>query len=270
MTLDPNAKGFSLVNALACAQASALAYDPPPGAIRFDSELAHVLVIEGDVRVIAPRGTACIRDFITDAKYRRRKIGDGCEIHEGFDDGVESIYGPVFDYLKSAPPKPLYFMGHSYGGALAVRLADLWDQRRAIRGEVDYIQGVYTVGQPRLYNRTAANKYDARLRDRTIRIVFEEDIVARIPLYPPPLICNLHAPYWHCGQEIFLPVNGGFVPSPSLLQLAISDVTGLYRAWRLRGIPGLVEDPFDDHAVAKNYVDRLEQLQPATTQEVTP
>jgi hypothetical protein len=260
ITLDPNAKGFSLVNALACAQASEMAYDPPlVGVTRIDSNLAHAIIIESAAaRAVAVRGTYCPVDFITDAKCWRKRLGDGVEIHAGFDDGVNSIYNKLVFALAPLPPKPTFFLGHSYGGACAVRFADLWDQRRALRGDVDTIAGIYTVGQPRLYNRAGAAKYDARLGTRTIRLVFEEDMVARIPLYPPPAICHLHSPYWHCGQEVFLPVTGGYILGPSLPQLFVSDVLGLYDAYRRQGVLGLIDDPLADHAVAKNYLARLQ------------
>lgn len=266
--LDPNAKDFSLVNALACAQASELAYNPPLiGATRIDSALAHVLVIEGDARLVAFRGTACMADFITDAKYCRKKIGSGFEVHEGFEEGVVSIESQLNQLLSGLPEKPLYFAGHSYGGACAVRFADLWEQRCTLQKRPDNIAGVYTAGQPRLYNRPAAASYDLRLGPRTFRLVFQEDIVARMPLFPPPAICHLHVPYWHCGQEIFLPNGGGYIPSPTLLQLGLSDFIGLYRAYRLRGIIGAIDDPLADHAVAKNYVAALTALRPTPSLE---
>jgi hypothetical protein len=261
ITLDLNTKGFSLINALACAQVSEMAYDPPAiGVQRVDTELAHAIIIESDVaRAVGFRGTDCPVDFITDAKCWRKCLGDGVEIHAGFDDGVNSIYNKLVSALVNLPPKPTFFLGHSYGGAGAVRFADLWDQRRQLRGEVDIIAGVYTVGQPRIYNQTGASKYDARLGSRTFRIVYEEDAVARVPLYPPPIICHLHSPYWHCGEEVFLPVTGGCILGPSLRQLLISDVLGLYSAYRRQGVLGLIDDPLADHAVAKNYLGRLQE-----------
>jgi len=260
ITLDLNAKGFSLTNALACAQLSAMAYDPPAiGITRCDSDLAHAIIIEAELaRLVGFRGTACPVDFITDAKCWRKKLSDGSEVHTGFDDGVLSIYSDLVSKLKDLPPKPTFFGGHSYGGACAVRFADLWNQRQAQRGEVDTIAAIYTAGQPRLYNRIAAANYDARLGSRTFRLVFEEDAVARIPLYPPPMVLHLHSPYWHCGQEVFLPVTGGYILGPSLTQLFFSDVLGLYSAYRRRGVLGLIDDPLADHAVAKNYLARLQ------------
>ncbi len=79
----------------------------------------------------------------------------------------------------------------------------------------------------------------------------------------PPVICNFHSPYWHVGQEIFLPSTGGYIAAPSLIQLLASDAWGLYRAYRRQGILGLIDDPFADHAVAKNYLSALTQLQEA-------
>lgn len=262
--LDPNAKGFSLVNALAGAQVSAMAYDPPPTVTRIDSELAHAIIIDGDATLVGFRGTACRRDFITDAKYARKGIPTG-QVHIGFDEGVISVYWQLVKELCERPGKPMYFFGHSYGGACAVRFADLWNFRQQHRGEVDTIAGVYTYGQPRVYNRPAAMSYDSRLGSRTFRAVFHEDLVARIPLYPPPAIFHLLSPYWHCGQEIFLPSTGGYDTSPSLKQLLASDVRGLYHALKMRGLPGLIEDPIEDHAVAQNYVAAFTALQPSTT-----
>jgi pimeloyl-ACP methyl ester carboxylesterase len=259
--LDPNARGFSLVNALAGAQVSAMAYDPPPTVTRIDSVIAHAIIIDGDSTIVGCKGTDCRRDFITDAKYARRKILTG-ECHIGFNEGAISIWWQLVKALQEREGKPVYFFGHSYGGGLSIRLADLWQWRRGMRGEVDNVAGVYTYGQPRVYDRPAAASYDSRLGSRTFRAVFHEDAVARLPLYPPPAILHLLAPYWHCGQEIFLPVGGGYDTSPSLRQLLESDAHGLYHALKVRGLLGLVEDPIDDHAVAKNYVAAFTALQP--------
>lgn len=262
ITIDPHANGFSLINALAGAQVSAMAYDPPPTVERIDSDLAHIIIIDGDSTLVGCRGTCCRRDFITDAKYARRRISTG-EMHLGFDEGVTSIVWQVVTALRAREGKPVWFMGHSYGGGLAVRLADLWNQRQRARGEVDNIGGVYTYGQPRLYDQMAALHYDLRLRPRTFRAVFHEDLVARIPLFPPPALFHLLAPYWHCGQEIFLPVTGGYDTSPSLSQLLRSDVRGLWEAFRQRGLIGALEDPIEDHAISQNYVAAFTALQPA-------
>ncbi len=242
---------FDLDMARRCLQASADAYVVTPSV---DSVLAHVHVKAGnDVVIVAFRGTANIRDWITDFECEPVDLWDGIKVHDGFWTAVQTVIRPLKDLLSGSitPPK-LYLTGHSLGSALAMLCAWLLE-----RGEFP-VEGVYTFGGPRVGNGSFARVYNgegARTKDedeeektglgeRTWRFVNEEDIVPRVP--------GLLAGYRHAGQEVFFPSLGGAMRmNPPIWLKAINDLVGAYQEWK-QGRFALLAD----HAV-REYMGRL-------------
>jgi len=251
-----SAKAFDLDNARACARASADAYRQET--ICGSATDTHCLIGEApDCLIIAFRGTNSIRNWVTDAEFERTILVSGVDgtcskIHKGFEAALNSVIEQLINRLGGCSRfvyqncKPLFITGHSLGGALAI-LAALELQRNGLP-----IAQVYTFGQPRVGNGDFKRRYEASLGDRTFRVVYEEDIVARIPHFP-----GWRDPYRHVGMEVFLPAFGigEMVINPSLWYLLASDAWGIYRAWCISKFAGAL-DPIHDHHVG-NYVSAL-------------
>jgi hypothetical protein len=265
LKLDPTLFGFSWPNARACAERCAAAYGQTQRSlyqmgvagqfvVNHDTDTEAVVINEdppspgfgatGNCISVAFRGSSCLRDWIQDFKARQEQpkvellqdyAGVFAEIHQGFEQDVESIREDLLAAIRSlgapaptpaagsgrAVPEsgvPIFVTGHSKGAAEAVLFA-LELQRQKFP-----IAGVYTFGQPRVGNRAFANLYNQTLYEETFRVVNQNDIVPRVP--------GLLMGYKHCGQEIFLPVGGGWDENPSLFTTLFSDALGLWGAYR--------------------------------------
>jgi len=251
------AKEFDLVNARTCVHFAAVSYQG--ATISIPETDTHCVISEAaDCIIIAFRGSVSIRNWITDAEFERTILvsavdGTCSKVHRGFERALNSIWEKLYAALGGCTVfnvqncKPIFVTGHSLGGALAI-LAALSLDRNGFQ-----IAQVYTFGQPRVGNGDFKKRYDAVLGDKTFRIVYEEDIVARIP----------HLPDWgdlyrHVGTEIFQPATtGGRVVNPSSWFLLKSDLWGIYRAFILRHCEGAAEPMWDHHI--NNYAAALNE-----------
>ncbi len=189
---------------------------------------ARALVVlddDGDI-IVAFKGSSTPRDFLQDTKFMMRRPDWSLDafpalIHGGFLEDFDAIAGAVIGQVKNClaahPQARLYVTGHSLGGALAI-LGALEFHRQKLT-----VAGVYTFGQPRVGNAVFRTIYDTALREVTHRIVNQNDIVPRTP--------GWLLGYRHCGQEVFLPVGGGWWSNPSWGRKLVSDVIGLYGAY---------------------------------------
>lgn len=230
-----NQPGFVLGNARVLAGASQAAYGagnyaetPHVVAYAKNQSSAHMLVWEyADCTVVAFRGTAALRDWITDAEFPLRPLpGSGGRVHAGFLAAVESVRGDLMAGLRGGPamtwgqavPAPMVLTGHSLGGALAVLAAWFLQQ------EGFAVHSVYTFGQPRVGDRAFAAAYQTELGERTYRVVNQNDIVPRVP--------GVLLGYRHAGELPFVNALGELVMNPSWVGRVVSDAVGLYRAYR--------------------------------------
>ena len=244
---------FDKANAAMCVAECASVYNDRPS-VSCEATDTRALVVElPDCRIVAFRGSKSLKNWITDAQLWRRLLteeanGDKVEVHHGFLDAYESIIADLTAYLRQpGDVRPLFITGHSLGGALAI-LAALELKRQGFP-----IAQVYTFGQPRVGNAAFKRLYEYSLGASTFRVVYQEDIVARIPHLPA-----FHDPYQHVGTEVFLPAFGfgDIIFNPSWLRLLISDACGLYRAWRAGSVPALLDDVLADHHI-NNYQNAL-------------
>lgn len=234
VTFDIQSTGFSLTNAKACAEASRLAYVSEP---TIASDLNHLIILEQEeATIVAFRGTANFRDAITDLECRRE-----CHIHSGFKKAFESIAIALVEKLCDRPiAKPLFFAGHSLGGAQAVLAAWFFHDH--------YPQAqCYTFGQPRVGDSKFAGMCKERFGDRHWRLVNEEDIVPRLPGYLMG--------YRHSGQEAFFPSLGGMRFGSPLWMKLLSDIYGTYLDFRANHEVAQLRD----HAVNR-YIARLNSI----------
>jgi len=88
----------------------------------------------------------------------------------------------------------LWITGHSLGGALAVLAAE------NLSAQGVEIQGVYTYGQPRVGDSKFAKNFDLRMKNKTYRFVYDEDVVPRVP--------SALQGYCHVGTECYLDREG--------------------------------------------------------------
>ena len=230
--MEPS-EAFDLGLAQRCAGACALAYREST----IDSELAHartvpVLTSSGEqTTLIAFKGTGSLRDWLTNLKVDFVDLGI-CKVHAGFWRAAQSLIGQVLTLAQTSNPAPVIVTGHSLGAALAIETA-----RLLVRlGRP--VEAVYTFGGPRVGNAGFAALYNEVLKDKTFRVVHEEDIVPRLPFW--------HWGYRHVGHEAYLPATGSrIVMDPKLpVQLAL-DAVGLWSDWR----NGNLGSAFTDHRI---------------------
>jgi len=125
-------------------------------------------------------------------------------LHKGFVEAVDSVMPDIQAVIASrgADEQPLFFTGHSMGGALA-NIAAL----RALEADIQ-ATAVYTFGGPRAGGQSFFNAYTPKLGDRTFRLVRGHDIV---PTVPPSIAGNFR----HVGRILQCPHRSTFEGSPS-------------------------------------------------------
>lgn len=153
---------------------------------------------EGD-SVIAIRGTASLRDGLTDANFGLSGGQNGNMVHAGFNKTFYTMKPQIEKFVQANIRDKIngtvHLVGHSLGGALATLTAD-W-----IKVEYSLPVKLYTFGSPRVglsgFSQAATNRMD-----KIYRCTHGADPVAQVPLWP-----FSHAPYK--GQEIRLDSGQG-------------------------------------------------------------
>ena len=274
LPLDPIVRKFTWANVRACAERCAGAYAAEtgctglgPGHIVTNARTDTLALVmdEGTCLSVAFRGSRNLRDWIQDFKALRKHPRVGLtwsykyevegEVHEGFLENVESVVedlihtiaGLIQPRLVDKSVVPIFVTGHSKGAAECTLFA-----LELVRQGFN-VAGVYPIESPRLFNAAGARLYNAAtmtnglsLRDITFRIVNQNDIVPRVPLWTMG--------YRHCGQLVFLETWQGWSLNPGLWYQLASDVLGLYGAWRHKGDVLLA-----DHSLA-NVQQRIQMI----------
>ena len=183
---------------------------------------AHALVRDmGEFCLLALRGTAEPRDWITDAEFDLHPTPFGW-IHRGFWESSSEMAAALANWQ---PGKPVVLAGHSLGGAQSVVLAGLLAQRMAILA-------AYTFGQPRVGDSTWRQRF-AELRIPLFRFVNEIDIVSRVP--------GVAVGYSHAGNLIYLSASGKPRTNPGLGWRLLHDLRAIWADVRRRKL-GLLAD----------------------------
>lgn len=155
------------------------------------------------------------------------------KVHRGFKREVDDLW-PMLEEILTPNRQPLWFCGHSLGGAMATICAG-----RCILSHIPSDpKELYTFGSPRVGDK----RYVNYVRLNYYRWVNNNDIVTRVP---PPWLG-----YRHAGQEIYLNRNG-----------RIRKLTGWGRTsdrWHgtLRGLLGWKVDALADHKI-HSYIDAI-------------
>jgi triacylglycerol lipase len=135
-----------------------------------------------------------IEDWITDFNA----VQSATHLHTGFQDAVETVWPVIQTAIanRPAPGQPLFFTGHSLGGALAIIAAG-----RAAREPNVQTTVVYTFGSPRTGGSAFFDSYG--LGESTFRLIHGTDIV---PTVPPALPGD----YRHVGRSVQCQTDGLF------------------------------------------------------------
>ena len=187
--------------------------------------------------VIACRGTQASEwnDIRADAKVSSVLSETVGRVHRGFKREVDDLW-PMLETALMCNQQPLWFCGHSLGGAMATICAG-----RCLLSHIDSNpQRLFSFGSPRVGN----PRYIQYTNLDHLRYVNNNDIVTRVP------------PVWfgyrHCGSEIYLDRAG---------QIRKSGFTGKARDRWIGFWRGLLNgkiDPFDDHSIHQ-YISVLAQ-----------
>ena len=155
------------------------------------------------------------------------------KVHRGFKNEVDRIW-PHMEEALAENKKPLWFCGHSLGGAMANICAN--------RCTLSYIesepQELYTYGSPRI----GCKKYVSHVEIKHHRWVNNNDIVTRMP----PVFMG----YRHNGVEKYIDRNGRLVKLNGWKRVSdrIQGLMSGFRRFRL--------DYLSDHS-APYYIDQI-------------
>jgi triacylglycerol lipase len=187
--------------------------------------------------VIACRGTEANEwnDIRADARASSVLSETVGRVHRGFKREVDDLW-PMLETALMCNQQPLWFCGHSLGGAMATICAG-----RCLLSHIDSNpERLFSFGSPRVGN----PRYTQYTKLDHLRYVNNNDIVTRVP------------PAWfgyrHCGSEIYLDRRG---------QIRKSGFAGKTRdrwigVWR-----GLLKgkiDPLEDHSIHQ-YINAIGQ-----------
>ncbi len=150
--------------------------------------------------VVAFRGTTDRTDARTDFRIHTNKVEvegykSPVRVHEGFYNAFQSVKAPLESLLvktgmTETGAKPIYFTGHSLGGALALVASAVFGGTKILGNR---IAAVYTYGAPRVGEREFSNIVKAP----HYRVINLGDA---IPLIPP----NWLTGYAHTGMPMML------------------------------------------------------------------
>ena len=192
---------------LAYQQPEAVAAALPDAKVTFvDRDDSQAYIIETDAHTaVAFRGTQVfsglsVADIASNLWIRRKPWPPG-KVHRGYREAILDIAHEI-NVVLHAPKRPIYFTGHSMGGALATLASTLSTGPTA----------AYTFGAPRVGNRA----FVAALRN-LYRFVHADDIA---PKYPLPI------GYLHGGEAWHLTEDGALIKGGSVFDQLIIPFTG--------------------------------------------
>ncbi|MBE9638203.1 S8 family serine peptidase [Salipiger mangrovisoli] len=181
-------RGFSWKAAYALVSACRLSYEPTAESRRV---LGQVWRVQGRVfragstegllamgprsAVIAFRGTQGLADWMSNLQIPpAHSAAFGAAVHSGFLAAYATVAHLVDRAVQEAGGRTLWFTGHSLGGAIAVIAAAHHRARHPA--------GVVTFGQPRMLSDGAAGFMTSAFGSSYVRVVNDDDVVARIPI----------------------------------------------------------------------------------------
>jgi triacylglycerol lipase len=230
-----------LLRSLALAELALIAYNDEAEARRAGEAIGfpHIRFLEQDGAqayefrnqhdiVLACRGTELNEwnDIQADANAVMSVLGAIGSVHSGFHSEVEVLW-PLLEEILRGNALPIWFCGHSLGGAMATICAYRCKTSKLTLDPRE----LHTFGSPRV----GCKRYVRHAEITHYRWVHNNDIVTRVP----PIWLG----YRHCGNEIYLDRKG-----------RISKLTGIFRSrdrWRglLAGLFRWELDWLSDHSM---------------------
>ncbi|QDT03913.1 Lipase (class 3) [Rubripirellula lacrimiformis] len=185
--------------------------------------------------VIACRGTEPNEwnDVRADANAAAVLAETAGKVHRGFKQEVDDLW-PMLETALINNDQPLWFCGHSLGGAMATICSG-----RCFLSHIDSNpEQLFTYGSPRVGDRRYINFVSLD----HFRFVNNNDIVTRVP----PILMG----YRHCGREVYLNRDG------KIRKLGM--IARRRDRWKgfLRGLTRWKIDHFADHSI-HNYIDAI-------------
>ena len=225
---DVNTTRYNGENALVLADCASLVYKPEAEIKQaitgtwkfkkftyFSGESTQAFIAGNEsIIIVSFRGTEILKlaDIKSDIKLILTETGIALlpgKVHAGFKDALHEVWGGMLATIKGFQDnkQSVWFCGQSLGGALAtLAVAEF------IGNEKNSINGLYTLGQPRVGNAKFAGQFDRMIGDRCFRFVNNNDIVPQLPLWSPML------QYTHIGNLIYLDSEGKLNDSTPLVK----------------------------------------------------
>ena len=203
---------------------------------------------KGRFGILVFRGSSDLYDWITNLDIKMTRWSGGGEVHEGFVKSLKVVWPKISQRLRSAA-QPVYVVGHSLGGALAVMAALRLKEK---------VKAVYTFGAPRLGNLEFVKTADGM---KIYRVVNHLDVVPTVP----PSFKLLE--FRHAGQLHYMTHDGRMWVNPDEKRVSEDkrqELKGSQRQDERRWY-----DPpenLSDHAPV-NYVAQLEKLMKTATED---
>lgn len=156
-----------------------------------------VVISHGDLMLVAFRGTDDSEDWVKNFNFVPTKTEWGY-VHGGFNDAIEELWPEVIATIRTMRDReqPIWFVGHSLGGAMAVLGA------AKLKHEGVEPAGVVTFGQPPLGYGSFTEKITSFLGGPVIRFVNHVDAVVEVQT--PLLALSLE----HIGKQLYFDTTG--------------------------------------------------------------
>lgn len=195
------------------------------------------------------RGSAEIRDWLTNAEFLMAPWEGGGRVHAGYRRAFVSVQKRLEDALHGLPEScPLFFAGHSLGGAMATLTAS-WRKPAA----------AYTFGSPYVGDGTFGTTLDT---NRLYRVVNDRDVVATVPPPLPPRLDYVHHGQLHkiggANEPVDILRHNAFAPLlPMLHSTTFESFQHAFQNWASAFVDVVhPPEPLADHAPI-NYVNLL-------------
>lgn len=135
------------------------------------------LIEHADYVCMAFRGTDEVGDWFDNVNAFSHKVLFG-EFHRGFWTSLEDVWPGLakrYGTLMNRKVRPIFFTGHSLGGAMATLAA-----AKFVHDDKPFTS-VYTFGQPRAMDRETSRIFNMECKSRFHRFQNNTDLVTRVP-----------------------------------------------------------------------------------------
>ncbi len=201
------------------------------------------LIEHQDYLCLAFRGTDEIRDWLDNLNAFATKQLFG-EFHRGFWRSLEDVWQPMdkkLRELQQAQARPVFFTGHSLGGAMATMAA-----AKFIHEDKPFTS-VYTFGQPRALTRETAQIFNIECKSRYFRFHNNNDVVTRVP-------ARIMG-YSHVGSYLYISEQEDIHQESGFWFRFVDQVVGVLDDIKEAGFDGIKDHDMD------NYLRAIERWQ---------